>query len=80
MSKDLYQKLQKSLNDKDIPEFPSNVPKEVLNTIDDELNDSFRNFNNLSMNEIARNRELLPFITDSYLIGEKTDLNEIERC
>lgn len=79
MSKDLYQKLQKSLNDKDISEFPSNVPKEVLNTIDDELNDNFRNFNNLSMNEIARNRELLPFITDSYLIGEKIDLNEIEK-
>ncbi|KAL6121600.1 hypothetical protein NUSPORA_01466 [Nucleospora cyclopteri] len=72
---DFFNILKKKLLDKNIPEFISNIPKEL---IDSDINKDIREITEMTMSEISRDNSLIPFLSDTFGIGAECDLKEIE--
>lgn len=70
-----FNDLQKKLMEKDIPSFISYLPKEIC---DRDITDDLKELQNVSISEIARNNDLIPFLTDNFSLPVETDLNTIE--
>lgn len=66
--------LQRKLNEEGIPEFVSYVPKELLNN---KFINYYKDLSKLTISEIARDNELLPFIADITSIPEAQDLKKL---
>lgn len=70
------QELQKKLIEEGIPEFVSYLP---VNLADNRFNEHFKSMNRLTISEIEKNSDLLPFISDFANVAEEQDIEMISK-
>lgn len=70
------QELVEKLKDKNIPEFISFLPKELIT---DDLIPYYQSISSVNISEISQNRELIPFLSDFTGVPIQTDVEEIAK-
>ncbi|KAI5148249.1 fidgetin-like protein 1 [Enteropsectra breve] len=70
-----FNKVRETLDEYDIPDFLSMIPVELVTK---SIEDRMKSVQQISLNEIANDSELLPFIADIAAVPQQQDLNEIE--